>query len=218
MLRRLADLVATGGGEDEDWALLTAVADRLLAGRDASAASAYAEAVADDVAAGADRRALPPPVHPLAIGASAAFPRLAFEEGDGLLRAVVTFGPAFEGPPGLVHGGHLAAAFDIVLSAAAARVSPYTVTRGLQLRFLRPTPLGRPVGIEAWAHRGEHPRVEVTGRLHVDGRTTAKATAQCVQLDGDRYATRFGGSASADAQVEAEVRSGSTRSPAPPRR
>lgn len=42
---------------------------------------------------------------------------MSIREEDGVIIAHVTFGQAYEGPPGCVHGGYVAAAFDEVLGA-----------------------------------------------------------------------------------------------------
>ena len=44
-------------------------------------------------------------------------PPLRLQEHDGVIVALATFGQAYEGPPGCVHGGYVAAAFDEVLGA-----------------------------------------------------------------------------------------------------
>lgn len=206
LLRRLADLVADGTVDDAEWASLAEVAAPMLERHDPARPSRYARAVADDVAAGADRAGGPPPTHPLAVGAAAVFPEITFERDGTSLVATLCFGPAFEGPPALVHGGHLASAFDIVLSAAAALISPYTVTRTLEVRFLRPTPLARPLRLEAQPSRRDERLLEVTGRLYVDGRPTAKGRAQCVEFPPDRYASRFGDPSGATAGGTAQKR------------
>ena len=44
-------------------------------------------------------------------------PPIALELDDDRIVGRVTFGAAYEGPPGCVHGGYVAAAFDEVLGA-----------------------------------------------------------------------------------------------------
>ena len=80
-------------------------------------------------------------VHPLAEAASGVFPPLELEVDAAARRASLEtrFGPAWEGPPGLVHGGFVAAAFDMAMSALAAATCGPTVTRWLRVRYLKPT-------------------------------------------------------------------------------
>jgi acyl-coenzyme A thioesterase PaaI-like protein len=59
----------------------------------------------------------------------------------------VTFGPAYEGPPGHVHGGWLAAMFDELLGFA--QLSP-GFTAYLHVNYRKPTPLNTPLSLEAW--------------------------------------------------------------------
>lgn len=61
-------------------------------------------------------------------------------EGD-LASGTVTFPLAFEGPPGIVHGGHLAVFFDCVLQHHNCDAGVAGKTASLSLRYRRPTPL-----------------------------------------------------------------------------
>ncbi len=53
---------------------------------------------------------------------------------------VVTFGYPFEGHPGLVHGGFVAAALDHVLGCTASTTEGTSMTGTLTTRFRKPTP------------------------------------------------------------------------------
>ena len=44
-------------------------------------------------------------------------PPIRLQEVDGHLEGQVRFGSAYEGPPGCVHGGYIAGAFDELLGA-----------------------------------------------------------------------------------------------------
>jgi hypothetical protein len=59
----------------------------------------------------------------------------------------VTFGPAYEGPPGHVHGGLIAAMFDELLGFA--QLSP-GFTAYLHVNYRKPTPLNAPLKLHAW--------------------------------------------------------------------
>ena len=63
--------------------------------------------------------------------------------GDRVI-ARVTFGAAYEGPPGCVHGGYVAATFDEVLGAAQSLSGDQGMTAHLEIDYRRPTPLGWP--------------------------------------------------------------------------
>lgn len=63
--------------------------------------------------------------------------------------AEVTLGAAYEGPPGMVHGGVSALLMDQVMGETASQFRRLTMTGTLTLRYLRPLPLG-PVRIDCW--------------------------------------------------------------------
>ena len=96
--------------------------------------------------------------------------------------AEVTFGTPYEGAPGLVHGGALAMALDQVFGEAglAARVAGMTV--GLEVRYTAPTPVLRPLTIEAHVVASGERLVEMAGSVSVDGTVTVTATATFFRL------------------------------------
>jgi acyl-coenzyme A thioesterase PaaI-like protein len=67
----------------------------------------------------------------------------------------VTFGDAYEGHPGFVHGGFVAAVLDHVLGVAAATGGVASMTGTLTTRYRQPTPANREL-----ICRGEIDRVE----------------------------------------------------------
>jgi acyl-coenzyme A thioesterase PaaI-like protein len=67
-------------------------------------------------------------------------PIVARIEGDAVIGSV-NFGAAYEGPPGCVHGGFLAAAFDEVLGMAQTFSGRAGMTGTLEVRYRKPTPL-----------------------------------------------------------------------------
>jgi Thioesterase superfamily len=76
-----------------------------------------------------------------------------------------TLGGAYEGPPGLVHGGVCALVLDHVLGEAASQgLTKPLFTGTLTLRFVRGTPLGR-LRAEAGVERTEGVKSFVSGHL-----------------------------------------------------
>jgi len=69
------------------------------------------------------------------------------DEGDVVIVGDVTFGPAYEGPPGHCHGGWIAAMFDEALGFA--QLAP-GFTAYLHVNYRRPTPLNTKLEIRAW--------------------------------------------------------------------
>src|SRR5262249_46937037 len=91
----------------------------------------------------------------------------AWQDGRSIGRA--TFGTPYEGPPGCVHGGVLAAVFDQVLNIANLSSGGAGPTARLALRYRRPTPLRTPLVFEGWVERKAGRRVHTRGRcLHGD--------------------------------------------------
>lgn len=68
-------------------------------------------------------------------------------EADYHITGEATFGPAYEGPPGHVHGGMIAAMFDELLGFA--QLSP-GFTAYLHVNYRKPTPLDTELSLVAW--------------------------------------------------------------------
>jgi hypothetical protein len=92
-----------------------------------------------------------------------------------------TFGAAYEGPPGFVHGGWVACAFDEMLGIANIAGGHPGMTARLIVHYRRPTPLFRPLLIKAWVDRVEGRRILSRAEIW-DGETlTAEAEGLFVQ-------------------------------------
>lgn len=179
-LRNLADRFAS---EELDEDRYTAISSHLT-----SAESVFPESRSERTVF-AERRS-PEVRHPIAQGSSAVYPPLKMSEMDGGLEAKATFGPAWEGPPDLVHGGYLAAGFDMVFSSLAHEVMGHSVTRRLRVRYLRPTFVGSELTYEVQSGEQNGRLLELKGRLLCEGRTTMRAVAQFASLDETRFADR----------------------------
>lgn len=71
---------------------------------------------------------------------------------DGRWASDFTLGPAYEGPPGTVHGGIVALLDQLLGEAATEALTLAKFTGTITLRYLRGTPLG-PLHAEAWVER-----------------------------------------------------------------
>ena len=93
-------------------------------------------------------------------------------EAEGACWAEFTLGAAYEGPPGLVHGGICALVLDHILGEAASDgLTKPLFTGTITLRYLRGTPLG-PLRAEAFIERTEGIKTYARGYLSdADGRT-----------------------------------------------
>ena len=98
-----------------------------------------------------------------------------------------TFGAAYEGAPGLLHGGILAAAFDELLGVATVFSGGAGMTRELTVRYLRPTPIGVELRFEARLERSEGRRLFVSAEVEAAGVRTAEASGVFTAVGGERF-------------------------------
>src|SRR5699024_7646064 len=94
------------------------------------------------------------------------------EEGDEVI-GQVRFGLAYEGPPGCVHGGYVAAAFDEVLGATQSLSGAPVMTGTLTVRYESPTPLHTDIRFESRIQRVEGRKIFVEGESYANGQITA---------------------------------------------
>ena len=93
-------------------------------------------------------------------------PPLHLEMNEGVTRAWAIWTDAYEGPPGCLHGGFVAAAFDDLMGLAQMASGKAGFTGTLTVKMIKPTPLNQRIDYEAWLD-------------HVDGRKIwCKATAR----------------------------------------
>lgn len=114
-------------------------------------------------------------------------PPIRLKISEGKVQARVCFGAAYEGPPGCVHGGFIAAAFDEVLGSAQALSGQPGMTGTLTIRYENPTPLHTELGIEAELERVEGRKVFTVGRLFAGDVVTARAQGVFISIGVDRF-------------------------------
>jgi acyl-coenzyme A thioesterase PaaI-like protein len=114
-------------------------------------------------------------------------PPLTFEFDTEQVRGFVTFGSAYEGPPGCVHGGYVAAAFDELLGAAQSLTGTQGMTARLEVNYRSPTPLHQPLRMEAFPTRRDGRKIYCEGRLWHGERLCAESTALFISLGPDRF-------------------------------
>ncbi|MSO79752.1 MAG: PaaI family thioesterase [Acidimicrobiia bacterium] len=107
-------------------------------------------------------------------------------DADGA-HATVVYGHQYEGPPGRVHGGFIAAAFDQILGAAAALSGRVFFTGSLTVKYRKPTPLNVPIQMEGEIASTRPRTVHVTGRMLVNGEVTAEAEGVMVTVADDTF-------------------------------
>ena len=111
----------------------------------------------------------------------------------------VTFGVPYEGPPGCVHGGIIAATFDQVFNVANLMRGVAGPTRRLEVRYLRPTPLAVELRFEGWVERVEGREVHTAGRIFAGDVVTVEAAGVFVQVSMERVMQLLDASARATA-------------------
>jgi hypothetical protein len=98
----------------------------------------------------------------------------------------VVFAPQYEGAPGCVHGAAIAAAFDIVLTAANVVADAAGPTVELSIRYLKPTIIGVDTEFESEVTEVTDRRTYSVGRLVQGGVVKVEATGEFVNLSRDR--------------------------------
>lgn len=106
-------------------------------------------------------------------------------DGNGRQRVIgeVCFGWAYEGPPGHVHGGYVAAIFDELLGFAQTLSGKTGMTGKLTTRFRSPTPLHTPLTLVGTFDRMDGRCIQTTGKLYAGDQLTADAQGLFMQLE-----------------------------------
>lgn len=103
------------------------------------------------------------------------------------VEGTVTFGSAYEGPPGCVHGGIVAAAFDDVLGLANTLSGAPGMTGTLIVKYRAPTPLHTELRLEGWIDRREGRKLFVDGTIHAGDLLCAEAEAIFISIDREKF-------------------------------
>lgn len=197
--RMTTDQVPADDPQDRLGAALRALADRVVrtdAGADELSAAADAvEAVAARLAGQPERaRVHDSPYHPMSIVGGSAHPiapQLHTTATDAGVAGTVALGPAYEGGPGLVHGGVLSLLFDHAMGQALFVAGYAAMTVSLEVRYRAPTPLLVPLTVTAGLDRVEGRKLFVAAQVTAGGRTTAEAQGVFVQLTEANVARIF---------------------------
>ncbi|WP_338748120.1 PaaI family thioesterase [Janibacter alittae] len=99
-------------------------------------------------------------------------------DADGTMSASLCLGAAYEGPPGCVHGGMVAAVLDQVVGSAPAMIGRPGLTAYLNTSYRRPTVLGTEHVVRGWIEEVDGWKVRARGDIRdPQGRVTAEADA-----------------------------------------
>lgn len=104
---------------------------------------------------------------------------------DGVVRTQLECSADQEGGPRVAHGGWTAAVFDEVLAHVQLLRGVLAVTARLEIAFIKPVPIERPLEARAWVERREGSRWFVAGELSLvrTGATLGRAAGVFVERD-----------------------------------
>jgi acyl-coenzyme A thioesterase PaaI-like protein len=123
-------------------------------------------------------------------------PMIVHKATEDTLVGRVTFSAAFEGGPGLAHGGCVAAAFDELLGLAQSMTGEAGMTSKLKVRYRSPCPLNRELRMEGKVRARQGRRIVTLGTMHAGDRLVADGEATFIVLEEEAYRqkmSRFGG-------------------------
>lgn len=115
-------------------------------------------------------------------------PPLYMDFSKDRIEASATFGAAYEGPPGCVHGGWIAASFDEVLGAAQSLNGSGGMTAYLNVNYRSPTPLHAKVHFIGELISTEGRKILTRGTLWHGKTLCAEAEGLFIAVDFQRFA------------------------------
>jgi acyl-coenzyme A thioesterase PaaI-like protein len=129
-----------------------------------------------------DHSPLVGPLNPLAAPIEISF------EVDSVI-GDVTFGAAYEGPPGCVHGGFIAAGFDEVLGIAQGMSGRPGMTARLTVQYRSPSPLLQPLRFIGGIDHIDGRKIFTKGELRtlVDDRLCAEAEGLFISMNPEFF-------------------------------
>jgi acyl-coenzyme A thioesterase PaaI-like protein len=178
-IRDLADAIVRTGASADDLAAAAATVENL---RDRLAAAGTRTRVHDS------------PYHEMSLVGGSAHPmapQLHTEPAGNGVAGTVVLGPAYEGGPGLVHGGVLSLLFDHAMGQAVFVAGHSAMTVSLEVRYRAPTPLGELLEVSAEVEHREGRKIFVSARVRAAGDVTAEARGVFVQLTADNVSRIF---------------------------
>lgn len=106
------------------------------------------------------------------------------------IHGAVTMRAAYNGPPGSVHGGVIAAVFDELLGTVAVSNDAAGFTGTLTVIYRSPTPILEPLTMRAWLDRREGRKAFAKGELHHGDVLCAEAEGIFIGFDRAEFARR----------------------------
>ncbi len=103
---------------------------------------------------------------------------------DGVAHGTCTCGWAYEGPPGSVHGGFVAAIFDQFLGVAQLLTEQPGMTGYIKVNYHRRTPLNTQLLLHTTTIEVNGRKNTICGEMYADGVMTASAEGLFIQPRG----------------------------------
>jgi acyl-coenzyme A thioesterase PaaI-like protein len=132
------------------------------------------------------------PRSPMVGEASPLSPRLDWDVVGDHVEGRGVFTAAYEGPPGFVHGGMIACAFDEMLGIANIQNNSPGMTGTLTIKYRAPTPLFTEVHFTAWVDHVEGRRIVSKGELRAGDLLCAEAEGIFIRPRPEFAAEHFG--------------------------
>jgi acyl-coenzyme A thioesterase PaaI-like protein len=107
--------------------------------------------------------------------------------GPREVRATVRYGRVYQGPPGFVHGGLVAAVLDDSLGLANVAAGTGGMTGTLTIRYSRPTPLETDLRVEARCLGVEGRKIRSWAGLYDGDTLLAEADAVFIIVTADTF-------------------------------
>jgi acyl-coenzyme A thioesterase PaaI-like protein len=111
------------------------------------------------------------------------------DDAEKIVRGRVCFGRAYEGAPGCVHGGYVAAVFDEALGMACVFSGVPGMTGEITVRYRAPTPIQVPLRLEARFDRQDGRKIYNSGQLWADDVLVAESTGVFISIARDKFET-----------------------------
>jgi len=113
-------------------------------------------------------------------------PPMTLEMHGDHVAGTVMCGSAYEGPPGHVHGGFVAAMFDELLGLAQSISGQHGMTGRLTVHYRSPTPLHTELHLRGELERVSGRKVTCHGTLHAGDVLCAEAEGLFISVDFER--------------------------------
>ena len=114
-------------------------------------------------------------------------PPVEMQVTDNEVRGRARWGAAYEGPPGCVHGGHIAAAFDEVLGMTQSIAGAPGMTGILTVKYRSPTPLHTDLQFVARVARIDGRKIYTEGTLFNGEVVCAEGEALFISVDFAKF-------------------------------